>query len=175
MVDLFLGQADRHERNIEFIVVAENNKKVIYPAPMFDNGFMAKLDYSSRSISELKQILKENPDYAKTYTGSEPYFTAIKKDMNTSIYGDYDYIETCFKDTIDTAQDYSVKELMLNLAKMDITKEIAEFEKAYKTQIPEDYKYVMQIVIGNRIDAFRKVYSLEQNTNLFSKETDFEK
>lgn len=168
VVDYFLGQGDRHGRNIEYIFDEEFNLKL---APFFDNGFCLGFKYTDGVIERYLN----DPIYQASfdYFGDPPFFY-VEPYERLEHYDD--------KEDARHSQEYSNVMSILKLCKED--KELCKLVKGFMNlnirqelegmndsavKMSKNYIDFSEIIFNNRVKYFEKLrkkfIQLENNNN----------
>ncbi len=134
IVDYMFANDDRHEENVEFLIVKEDNYYVLKVAPMFDNGKSLGLQVSESKAADMESadykynIFANICDYRysisyinqrETVTFNEQC-SDISDHFQSIAYTDEDF---CFNDLNNNANYHTYR----RLKDMDINKELSEY------------------------------------------------
>ncbi len=160
IVDYFLGQGDRHERNIEFILNANNSLRL---APAFDNGHCLAFKQPYFSV---KLFVDKLDKHANT---QKPFGDNVRLSLK-SHYNDHCKTKNCSDtnfifDMINLSNHNSeIKEFITNILNLDIKQELDDLEKESNAKIDDEYKRLSNEIFKNRCENFLLKVSTKEHT-----------
>ena len=150
IVDYFLGQGDRHEHNVEFILNIDGTMRL---APTFDNGHC--LDFRQTHFV-VKRFMTEIDDNTRTekYMGDNVCMTLESHHddhFRSKHISDDNFIFDLVKLS---SHNKEIKAFISNILDIDIMQELDDIEQVTNTHIGRDYKRFANEIFKNRCDYF---------------------
>ena len=171
IIDYFLGQSDRHECNIEFILNIDGSIRL---APTFDNGhclaFRQPYFCVKRFMNEIDQHIR-----TQKYLGDDVCL-ALK-----SHYDDHYKVRHCFDNNFIfdmvklSSHNSEIKEFIANILNLDMMQELDELERETNAKIGRDYKRFSSEIFKNRCDNFLSKTSAKDYVSQSTKQNEMEK
>lgn len=165
VVDYFLGQGDRHGRNIEYIFDEEFRLRL---APFFDNGFCLGFKYTDGII---KKYLSDPTCRATNDYFGDPAFFYVKPYERLKEYDDKDDSRHSGEysnvlDIIDMCkEDKELAKLVQGFLNLDIRKELEAMNNNSRVKLPKSYIDFSEIIYNNRVKYFNKLVKKSLNMN----------
>ena len=156
IVDYFLGQGDRHGRNIEYIFDENFNLKL---APFFDNGFCLGFKYPKGLVN--RYLNDPACQATNDFFGDPPFFFVTPYEKKEA-YKDKEDLRRCrdLSNIIDIIKlcdkDAELKKLVDGFINLDIRSELEAINDNSKVQLPKEYIDFCEIIYKNRVAYYEK-------------------
>jgi len=150
IIDYFLGQGDRHENNVEFILNIDGSMRL---APTFDNGHC--LDFR-QTYFMVKKFMNEIDNGTRTekYLGDNVCMTLeshYDDHYRTKHINEDNFIFDLVKIS---SHNSTIKQFITNILNLDMINELDELEERANAKIGRDYKRFANEIFKNRCNYF---------------------